>query len=143
MLGCSLKEPEIEERIWLAIQYSPLYAFFVLSSSAKRVLISVLEPVSKPRRVDPPSLFCISSGDQIMYTFFKAFLKTRDIWYLVLDWFYSLVLLTVILIPQGGEKRRVTSWTKIIISAGKTSRIILILNKWINEWIIDNNFNLE
>ena len=29
-------------------------AFFVLSSSTKRVLISVLEPFAKPRRVDPP-----------------------------------------------------------------------------------------
>ena len=48
-------------------QTSLLYAFLLLSSSARRVLISVLEPVTKPRQVDPPSLFCISSGDQIIY----------------------------------------------------------------------------
>ena len=41
-------------------------AFFVRSSSTKRVLISVLEPFAKPRRVILPSLFCPSSGDQII-----------------------------------------------------------------------------
>ena len=40
---------------------------FVLSSSILKVLIFVLEPFSKPRPVaPPPSLFWISSGDQMM-----------------------------------------------------------------------------
>ena len=56
-----------------------MQCLFAAFSSTKRVLISVLEPFSKPRLVDQPSLFWKSSGDQIkLLSQMKVFVPRFD-----------------------------------------------------------------